>query len=196
MREAVAAGLIGEVIGAHVAIRWNHDWIAGTAFEAVDDLLLWDFGIHWFDFLSSVIGERPLSVRAAVARAASQTVRPPLLAEALVAFDGGQASLIFNGATRYGASDATAIIGTRGTVSSRGPDLGVQSVELHTEAGVARPALTGTWFNDGFAGTMGELLCAIEEDREPMNSARGNLASLRLCLAAVKSSRTGEAVSI
>ena len=51
MREAVAAGLIGEVIGAHVAIRWNHGWIAGTAFEAVDDLLLWDFGIHWFDFL-------------------------------------------------------------------------------------------------------------------------------------------------
>ena len=88
------------------------------------------------------------------------------------------------------------IIGTEGTVSSRGPDLGVQSVELHTAAGVARPALKGTWFNDGFAGTMGELLCAIEERREPMNSARGNLASLRLCLAAVRASRTGETVSI
>ena len=31
LREAVAAGLVGEVIGAHVAIRWNHGWIAGTA---------------------------------------------------------------------------------------------------------------------------------------------------------------------
>ena len=196
MREAVAAGLIGEVTGAHVSIRWNHEWIAGTAFEAVDNLLLWDFGIHWFDFLSSVIGGRPLTVRAAVARAASQKVRPPMLAEVLVAFDGGQASLILNGSARFGACDATAIIGTGGTVSSRGPDLGVQSVELHNAAGVARPALTGTWFNDGFAGTMGELLCAIEEDREPMNSARGNLASLRLCLAAVKASSTGEAVSV
>jgi predicted dehydrogenase len=196
MREVVAAGLVGEVIGAHVAIRWNHAWIAGTAFEAIDDLVLWDFGIHWFDFLASVVGERPLQVRATVARAASQTVRPPLLAEALVSFDGGQASLVFDGATRYGASDATAIVGTRGTVSSRGPDLGVQSVELHTEAGVARPELEGTWFNDGFAGTMGELLCAIEEEREPMNSARGNLYSLRLCQAAVKSSRIGETVSI
>ena len=114
---------------------WNHAWIAGTAFEAVDDLVLWDFGIHWFDFLASVVGERALQVRATVARAASQTVRPPLLAEALVSFDGGQASLVFDGATRYGASDATAIVGTRGTISSRGPDLGVQSVELHTEAG-------------------------------------------------------------
>ena len=196
MREAVASGLIGEVIGAHVAIRWDHGWIAGTAFEAVDDLVLWDFGIHWFDFLASVLGEHALQVRATAARAASQTVRPPLLAEALVSFEGGQASLIFDGATRYGASDATAIVGTRGTISSRGPDLGVQSVELHTEAGVARPELKGTWFNDGFAGTMGELLCAIEEGREPLNSARGNLFSLRLCLAAVKSSRTGEAVSV
>jgi predicted dehydrogenase len=196
MREAVAAGLIGEVIGAHVGIRWNHAWIAGSAFEAVDDLVLWDFGIHWFDFLASVVGERALRVRASAARAASQTVRPPLLAEALVSFDGGQASLIFDGATRYGASDSTAIVGTRGTISSRGPDLGVQSVELHTEAGVARPELNGTWFNDGFAGTMGELLCAIEEGREPLNSARSNLFSLRLCLAAVTSSRTGETISV
>ena len=195
LREAVAAGLIGEVIAAHVAIRWNHGWIAGTAFEAVDDLVLWDFGIHWFDFLASVIGERARRVFASVTRAASQTVRPPLLAGALVSFDGGQASLVFDGAARYGANDTTAIVGTRGTVSSRGPDLGVQSVELHTEAGAARPELRGTWFND-VAGTMGELLCAIEEDREPLNSARGNLASLRLCMAAVRSSRTGETVSV
>ncbi len=196
MREAVAARLIGDVIGAHVAIRWNHGWIAGTAFEAVDDLILWDFGIHWFDFLMSVIGPRRLEVRAAVARAASQIVRPPMLAETIVGFDGGQGSLILNGAARYGPSDMTAIVGTAGTISSRGPDLGVQSVELHTEKGVARPALEGTWFNDGFAGTMGELLCAIEEGREPQNSARGNLASLRLCLAAVRSSQTGETVTI
>ena len=123
-------------------------------------------------------------------------MRPPLLAEALVSFDGGQASLVFDGSTRYGASDTTVIVGTLGTVSSRGPDLGVQSVELHTEAGVARPELEGTWFKEGFAGTMGELLCAIEEGREPLNCARNNLVSLKLCLAAVKSSRTGETVSV
>ena len=143
LREAVAAGLVGEVIGAHVAMRWNHGWIAGTAFEAVDDLVLWDFGIHWFDFLASVLGGRALQVRATAARAASQTVRPPLLAEALVSFEGGQASLIFDGATRYGASDATAIVGTRGTISSRGPDLGLQSVELHHRSRRRAPRVEG-----------------------------------------------------
>jgi len=195
LREAVAAGLIGEVTGVHVAIRWNHGWISGTPFEAVDDLVLWDFGIHWFDFLVSVIGDRALRVHATTARSAGQTVRPPLLAQALVSF-GGQASLTFDGGTRYGPQDSTVVIGARGTVSSRGPDLGEQSVELHTEAGVARPALEGSWFNDGFAGAMGELLCAIEEEREPLNSARGNLASIRLCQAVVRSSRTAETVSL
>jgi predicted dehydrogenase len=196
MREAVAARLIGDVSGAHVAIHWNHGWIGGTAFEAVNDLILWDFGIHWFDFLAGVIGAGRLEVRATVARAASQTVPPPMLAETIIGFNGGQASLILNGAARYGASDTTAIVGTLGTIASRGPNLGVQSVELHTGKGVARPALKGAWFNDGFAGTMGELLSAIQDGREPKNSARGNLASLRLTLAAVESARTGDTVAV
>jgi predicted dehydrogenase len=191
IREAVRAGLIGEVTGVHVEIRWNHGWIAGTPFEAVDDLILWDFGIHWFDFLASVIGDRARFVHATTAHAAGQTARPPLLAQALISFDGGQASLVFDGATRYGAHDSTAVIGTKGVAFSQGPDLGNQSVELHTEVGVARPLLRGSWFNDGFAGAMGELLCAVEEDREPLNSARGNLYSLRLCRTALHSVGAG-----
>ena len=196
IREAVRAGLIGEVTGVHVEIRWNHGWIAGTAFEAADDLILWDFGIHWFDFLASVIGERGRFVQATAARAAGQTVRPPLLAQALVAFDGGHASLAFDGATRFGAHDSTAVIGTKGAAFSQGPDLGNQAVELHSEAGVARPVLRGAWFNDGFAGAMGELLCAIEDGREPLNSARDNLGSIRLCQAALRSVRAGGAAPV
>jgi hypothetical protein len=34
---------------------------------------------------------------------------------------------------------------------------------------------------------MGELLCAIEENREPENSAADNLKSLAIVLAAMKS---------
>src|SRR4029079_17535866 len=53
---------------------------------------------------------------------------------------------------------------------------------------------TGSWFPDGFHGTMGELLSAIEEKREPTNSARNNLDSLALCFAAVASADRGEPV--
>jgi len=39
---------------------------------------------------------------------------------------------------------------------------------------------------------MGELMCAVEADREPENSARDNLDSLELCYAAVAAAEDGE----
>ena len=54
--------------------------------------------------------------------------------------------------------------------------------------------LEGEWFNDGFRGTMGELLCAIAEDREPFNSARNNLKTLEAVFAVIKSADTGQTV--
>ena len=38
---------------------------------------------------------------------------------------------------------------------------------------------------------MGELLCAIEENREPDNSAANNLRSLEVCMAALRSADEG-----
>ena len=41
---------------------------------------------------------------------------------------------------------------------------------------------------------MGELLCAIEENRRPWNNAKDNLESLQLCFAACASADKGGAV--
>lgn len=191
MRHAVRVGLIGELISAHVAIHWDHRWIAGTPFEDVHDIVLYDFGIHWFDFVTSLTGRLADQVFAQTVRARGQTVRPPLLASALMQFPGAQASLVFDAAAGRGALDTTYVAGTRGTLIARGPNLGDQMVELHTARGVARPRLKGQWFNDGFGGAMGELLAAIESGREPENGARGNLLSLANCFAACQSARIG-----
>ena len=110
--------------------------------------------------------------------------------------EGGQASLIFDGATPHGPRDTTYIAGTRGSLQSDGPDLGQQSVTLTTAAGVARPRLQGTWFNDGFRGAMGALLVAIEDGTEPANGAEENLDSLALAFAAIASRRTGQEVRV
>lgn len=194
MREAVRAGIVGDVQSVHVGVHWDHTWIKGTPFEDIDDLVFYDFGIHWFDFLASIVGNRATKVVATRNRAVGQDARPPLLAQALVAFEGGQASLVFDANSRFGPLDSTYISGTKGTLVSKGPSLGNQTVTLFTSDGEARPSLQGAWFNDGFHGTMAELLCSIEEDREPINSARDNLLSLELCFAAIESSRTGGAV--
>ena len=53
--------------------------------------------------------------------------------------------------------------------------------------------MTGAWFVDGFAGAMGELMCAVDERREPSNSARHNLATLRLVAVARASAEAGGA---
>jgi predicted dehydrogenase len=195
MREAVRAGLIGEVQSVHIAMHWDHSWVAGTHHDTVDDLILYDFAIHWLDFLASMIGDGATSVYATRARAQGQAPKPPLLAQALVEFPGGQAALLFDGATKFGSRDRTIITGTAGTLESSGPDLGHQQVTFTNAAGFARPALQGTWFNDGFAGAMGALLRAVETGAPPLHSARENLTSLKLAFAAIAASHRGVPVA-
>lgn len=196
MREAARAGHIGEVLSVHLAIHWTHGWTAGTPFDEIEDLILYDFGVHWFDFVNSIVGDRAEAVFASAARAAGQANKVPLLAQAMVRVDGGQASVVFDGGVPHGPRDTSFVGGTAGAMVSDGPDLSQQAVTLTTPDGVARPRLTGQWFNDGFRGTMGELLCAIEEDREPANGAAENLRSLAMAFAAVRSRMTGREVEI
>jgi predicted dehydrogenase len=193
IREAVRTGIIGEVLAVHTSVHWDHTWTAGTPFEEIEDLVLYDFGIHWFDFLASLVGSRALRVQASRSFAAGQTMKPPMLAQVLVELEGGQASLIFDAHLKYGPQDRTYVGGSQGSLTSLGPDLGNQRVELYTAAGKAVPTLEGHWFQQGFQGTMGELLCAIEEHREPLHNARHNLQSLALCFAAIAAAREGTA---
>ncbi|MBI5092083.1 MAG: Gfo/Idh/MocA family oxidoreductase [Candidatus Hydrogenedentes bacterium] len=191
VRNVVAAGLIGDVMGAHLAVHWDHGWTAGTVFDKIRHLILYDFAIHWFDMLCCIMGDRPpRRVYASMTHTSTQKAKPPLLAQALVEYKGAQATLVFDADTRFGARDSTVVTGTKGTLTCSGPDLNRQSVTLYTEEGFATPRLEGTWFTNGFHGTMGELLCAIEEDREPSNSALNNLRGLALCFAATASAET------
>ena len=196
MRAAVRGGLIGDVIAVHAAVHWDHNWVAGTAFDAMEDLILYDFGIHWFDFLASLIGPAAETVFATRARARGQAALAPLLGQAMVRFPGGQASLAFDGAVRHGPRCTSVVAGTAGSLASDGPGINEQAVTLSTADGVARPALEGAWLNDGLRGAMGELLSAIEDDRVPENDARANLASLALAFAAVASSQEGREVAV
>lgn len=188
MAAAVRTGVIGEVASVDFTLQWDHTWTAGTAFEEVHHLVLQDFGIHWFDMAACFMGERkPERVGASVARTGGQKMKPPMLAQVVIDYPGAQVRMAFNGHVRHGQEDRTVVCGSNGTLRSFGPSLSEQTVVLHTEAGQAVVPLEGSWFTSGFQGAMGELLCAIEEKREPSNGARGNLRSLELCFAAMRS---------
>lgn len=193
MRQAIAAGLIGEVEAVHFDVHWDHTWTEETVFNEIPHLILYDFAIHWFDMLCTFMGGvPPIRVFASEARTPSQSNKPPMLGQVLVEYERAQATLVFDAATKHGAADQSHIIGATGTLESHGPDLSHQVVTLYQKAGIARPTLEGEWFKQGFEGTMAELLCAIEEDREPSNCARDNLDSLALCFAAIASAERHE----
>ncbi len=157
--------------------------------------MLYDFAVHWFDIVTCFMGEaEPTRVYASYEPSPTQQADPPLLGQAVIEYENAQATLSFDADTPVGPEDRTTVVGTRGTIRSEGPDLEQQSVRLYTEEGYAEPDLEGTWFPDGFHGAMAELLSAIEEDREPSNSARNNLRTLELCYAAVASAEDHEPV--
>jgi predicted dehydrogenase len=190
---AIRGGLIGDVASVDFTLQWDHTWTAGTAFEAVHHVVLFDFGIHWFDMAARFMaGRRPERVWASAARTSFQRMKPPIVAQAVIDYEDAQVRLCCNGHVRFGQEDRTAIAGEHGTLRSFGPSLSEQSVVVHTATGEARPMLEGTWFTSGFQGAMGELLCAIEEKREPENAAAENLHSLALAFAAVRAADTGE----
>jgi predicted dehydrogenase len=194
-REAVRAGVLGEVGSVDFDLAFDHSWTVGTHFENIHHLLLYDFGVHWFDMASCLLHGRELkSVYASVARSSYQRARPPFLASAIIEAEEAQARISLNAAVVFGQTDRTLICGSRGTLRSEGPSLSKQSVVLTTAEGEAVPDLRGTWFENGFEGTMAELLCAIEQQREPLNSARNNLRTLELCFAALQSANTGQPV--
>lgn len=192
IRQALKAGLIGRLMSASFNAHWDHNWIIGTKFEEIENLVLYDFGVHWFDLAAHFFeGRKALRVSAFVTRASGQRAKPPMLAQAIIEFEEGQASIVFNANVEHGQEDRTTIAGTEGTIISAGPSLSEQSVTIYTAEGHAEPKLEGTWFREGFHAAMAELLCAIEEKREPVNNARDNLHGLSLCFAAIASAADG-----
>ncbi len=195
--QVIQAGMIGKVMSVHMCCHWDHNGIRrNPKFNKLQHIVLYDYGIHWFDILAVWMGNKQAKrVFASFSKAPNQKAAPPLLAQALIEYEGAQASLVFDGSQNAGGEDSFFIGGTKGSILCTGPDLNQHILEIRTKEGVYRPNLQGAWFPDGFHGTMGELLCAIKERRTPWNNARDNLKSLQLCFAACASADKGKAVS-
>ncbi|MCL6217017.1 Gfo/Idh/MocA family protein [Zunongwangia pacifica] len=197
MREAIDAGIIGRPVSVDFSLQWDQTWITGNpAFENIHHMVLFDFAIHWFDITASFMKKyTPKNVYASVVKYDEQQYSPPALASCIINYEQSQVRMAFNAHTVLGEEDVTTIVGTKGTIRSRGPGLNDQPlIELYVEGGAVKIPLEGSWFENGFKGTMGELLCAIEEDREPLNSAEDNLNSLRLCFGALESANKNKII--
>lgn len=194
-QQVANSGIIGEVFGAHLSCHWDHTWVKGSEFEKIKHLILYDYAIHWFDIVRCLLkGKKVKRVFASTARVPNQELMPDLLAQALIEFDEAQATLAFDAGLPTGSQERTFLSGTEGSLYSVGSGNQEQELSVNTADGRWTPKLIGKWFPDGFHGTMGELLCAIEDGRESTIEAEDNLRSLELCFAAIQSAETGQPV--
>jgi predicted dehydrogenase len=189
----IQQGLIGDPFEVthlfDVNFAW---WIPGTVFDKVKNYEIYDYAIHWIDITRCWMGEKTIAgVRAREYRTPhqpSESIAPYGMWIELAYADGSNAMIRSAGTaeTKKGGH-LFWVHGSAGTI--RGSiQLGSDYVELERGDVAARYHLQGTWYPDGFAGAMGELLGAVAEDREPFNSARHNLLSLQLTFAACRSS--------
>ena len=199
LHNGISSGLIGEVTSIDFSLQWDQTWVQGIpSFEEMDHLILFDFAVHWFDIASCLMtGRNPEKVYASAVRHSEQVYKPPALASAVIDYPDAQVRMSFNAHCKLGEEDVTTVVGTKGTLRSRGPGLNDQPMmEVHLEEGSVIVPLKGSWFESGFQGTMGELLCAIEDGREPSHGAKDNLRSLELCFAALKSADSGQPIKL
>jgi len=202
----IEQGAIGDVVAVTHLYHHNYGFTVGTVFDEIEHLVLYDYSIHWFDITRCWLdGKTPTAVRAREYRTPNQPdeSKAPWGAWATIDYDDGSSALIRG----VGCAETTRpnkpfwIHGSKGTIRGAllgsGPVPGLEVLELERDGTTQRFDLEGTWHTEGFAGTMGELVSAIAEDREPYNSARHNLLSLELTLAACRSAEAdGQPVAL
>ena len=193
---------IGEVVG----VTHLHDKalppLPGTPFDEVPHMLLTDYLLHWVDITRCWLADGSAgddglvtSVRAVDSRVPGQpdAARNPWSATLSLATAGGATATlrIVGNVVSSEPGCPFWVHGTSGTI--RGSVL-LDSDRLEIDDGEDRTPvpLSGAWFVDGFAAAMGELMCAVSENRQPENSAADAARSVALVLAARESaSRDG-----
>jgi predicted dehydrogenase len=192
----IAQGAIGDIVAVRHLYHHNYGFTLGTVFDTIEHLVLYDYSVHWFDITRCWLeGKAATAVRAREYRTPNQPPEStaPWGAWATIEYDDGSSGFIRG----VGAAATTRptkpfwIHGAEGTIRGRvlgsGHVPGSELVELERNGTTTQFELEGTWNSQGFAGTMGELVSAIADEREPYNSARHNLLSLELTLAACRS---------
>lgn len=195
---AARQGVLGTVSTADFAVYWPHDLgvQAHPVFSQMEDLILYDFGIHWFDVIARLFAGhgQAHSVYASVGRRSDQVISVPTQAQVVISYENASATLVLRGSSRLVESGSYRVDGSAGVLTHDGLSLGGHEVRLVTSDIDRVETLTGDWWKNGMHGAMSELICSIEEGRPPANQASASLPGLALCFAAIASSRAGRPV--
>ncbi|GAA3553706.1 Gfo/Idh/MocA family oxidoreductase [Microlunatus spumicola] len=189
-------GDLGEVVGVTHVLDKALPPLVGTPFDDVRHMLLTDYLLHWVDVTRTWLATAPeghgevVAVRAYDSRVPGQpaAAKNPWSATVELSTAGG-ATATLRIAGNAVASEPSCPFWVHGTTGTARGSVLLDSDRLSLDHGdgVVDLPLRGAWFVDGFAATMGELMCAVAEDCQPENSAADAARSVALVLAAAAS---------
>jgi len=199
----IRQGAVGEVVG----VTHLHDKalppLVGTGFDDVPHMLLTDYLLHWVDITRCWLADGSSDARGAVTSVRATDSRLPNQPDhsrnpwsatiSLTAGSGATATVRIAGSAI--ASEPGCPFWIHGTAGTLRGSVLLDSDTLQLDDGqqLTDVRLRGAWFVDGFAATMGELMCAVEEGRQPEHAAADAAESVRLVLAARNSAEQGGA---
>lgn len=171
----------------------------GSWFVALENFNIIDHGIHYIDLCRYFTGLNPIRVKATATFQPGQAAVSPMCHVILMEFAPEaqvMAMSYFNNIIRTPLLHhyEWCIDGTEASaVSSRN-----EVVVSFKDDPLTKHAfqIRGSWFPDAFGGSMGELMRALNEGREPQTSGRDNLNSIKIAYAAVESAATGKTVEL
>jgi predicted dehydrogenase len=196
----IQRGWLGELIQATIQVNVDQDFSHWPFLRDIDTLEVMYHSIHYMDSIRFLFGT-PEYIYADGARYPDQKVKGETRTMIHMKFPGETRGLIHDNHNNWAdQSDWYATFrfeGTKGIIKGtngalynypvgREDTLSFISQEVDKSYWFT-PKLEGKWFPHAFMGTMGELMRAIEEDREPENSVRDNLDTIRMVFAAYRS---------
>lgn len=198
-------GVIGDILNIQHIYRSNQDR-EGHWFSKLPNALIGDHGIHYFD-LCRYFNDSPSGsgndwsrIHCTTAMMKKQFAIDPLIYSANIEFGpaGGRAHtmahLFFNDIVRSPRAFGYTwwVDGSEGSIWST--DKSVCMALRNDPSTVHETVISGSWFLDGFLGSMLDLIEAVEFDRAPLVTPEDNFSTLAMTTAAIRSSREGRVV--
>ena len=192
------AQAIGQPFFAVYTGRSNQEYLVGSWYERDRHFLLIEFSVHHLDLLVYWLGE-PVSVYATNSHSPSQRFAHDMVTLVSLNFTNGiRAQLSINdvacdpGRSTYWDRDDFLIDGDQGLIQ-KVDERRLNLTSVQTGGAIVQKQLAPI---DTMAASMGDLLDAIQNDREPSSSGRRNLATMRTVFAACRSADEQRVVTL
>ena len=194
-RQLIEQGFVGDVKSIAIQNMYPHMWPG----------IYMSWTVHHYDTIRYWMGREPSRIYASL-----DPDEPSSATMAVLDFPGGARASVWElmggrieaGSPTSEQAETFRIDGTKGTIKGNHrwtPMMPPDSVEYYSELGEkawVRPVLNETYPEVGFRGTMGDLMQAIADGREPMCSGEDNLKTLEILFASIQSAKEGRAIEL